>query len=150
MRKNFFQFPGRITMVKSVTDGIYVSYRKNQYEMKSYFLSGLDPFEFTRREIAGSSAIEGSATKIPSEEFSGGGIGSIVVWASNEGIFVGSPGGIVKNKTWNHYSCDDVDLGASVLREDNGFNQYMFVYEVDFDMRGALEVPSLQTAGLLL
>jgi hypothetical protein len=143
LRQNFIPFrSGRITMMQAVTDGMYVS-----ADGKTYFLAGRDPSEFVRTEVAGTAAIEGSATKIPSEEFSSGAIGSIAVWASSEGIWTGEPGGKVRNRTWAHYSPDDVKLATALVRDDNGYSQYVIAYEVEFDMSGEIDTPLITTTG---
>ena len=143
MRKNFFQFSGRITMVNAVEDGLYVSAGDT-----TYFLFGKDPFEFVNIEIAGSAAIEGSAHKITSERVGERGMGSAIMWASEEGVFLGRPTGSVSNKTWNHYTCDDVQFGSAIVRDDNGFEQYLLAYAIEFDMSGGdVNIPPLQTSG---
>lgn len=143
MRKNFLQFSDRITMVKSVTDGLYVSAGDT-----TYFLFGKDPFEFVKIEVAGSAAIEGSAVSVTSEQINKDALGPVVMWASDEGIFMGRPAGSVLNKTWSHYTCDVVKFCASIVRDDNGFEQYLAAYSIEFDMgSGDFFVPTPKTTG---
>ncbi|MGB9592347.1 MAG: hypothetical protein ACPL1K_07505, partial [Candidatus Kryptoniota bacterium] len=59
VRKNFILMSGYITMLKAVSNGIYVGAGE-----KTYFLSGLDPNDFTLRQINESAVLPRSAVKI--------------------------------------------------------------------------------------
>lgn len=142
-RRNFISETGRITMMKSVTDGMYVSTGN-----ETFFYPGLDPLEFGRIKVAGSAAIEGSALRIDSEDINPGSIGSVVAWTSEEGVFIGSPGGAVKNITWQHYGFDAAPLGAALYRAD-GFGQYLVSYPVEHAFEGEAVLPCLRVEGFM-
>ncbi len=135
-RYNHKQFQGEITMMKAVADGMYVSAGD-----KTYFLNGLSPEKMSPVKIAESGAFPGSAVKVGSEEILPGIIGDVVYWESDEGIFIGYPGGRVKNVTWDHWT-PDVYPNRTVagFRDDLGYGQYVCAYELpspnDIDISG--------------
>ncbi len=144
MRHGFKMFKGRITMLKAVSNGLYVSTPDT-----AYWMGGLDPGEATLLKIAGTGAIEGSAITVDSEDLTGGGIGSIVMWTSVDGVWSGGPGGTVKNKTWDAYSLESgINLGAATFRDDNGYGQYLFTYSLSQILAGDVSIPRIHVYGV--
>lgn len=98
MARNWVKFSSRIRMVKSVGTGLFVS-----TESMTYFLSGLDPAEFTRKEVAEYPALEFSDCPqlVEPQTFGMEGTEPLAVWASSEGIVLGLPQGGIINLTEN-------------------------------------------------
>ena len=93
MTEGFVQLDSAIRMVRSVLGGLFVS-----TNTKTYFLSGNDPASFTLKIVSSFPAAEYSDS---SEKVEGGGIGydpgSYLLWASQEGAILGTPGGSIAN-----------------------------------------------------
>jgi len=133
LRRNFKQVDGEITMMKSVTNGMYLSTGRG-----TYFAGGLDPDEWTLLKVAETPAFKGSAIKVGGEEVSEGTLGTAVYWTSEEGTYIGLNGGQVKNLTWKHYvPPDETVKTTAIYREDRGFGQYLMVYELMSGVGGA-------------
>lgn len=129
MRKNFLQFNGWITMLKSVGDGIYVGAGND-----IYFLLGGDPLlegGFLYNKVLDSGVIEGSVIKVDGEDIGQGLTGTVVLWASEDGIYMGLPGGLVKNLTDGVYGVKSGENATAIYRFDRGYGQYLCVYETD-------------------
>jgi len=148
-RKNFIQTGGYITMAKAVKDGFYLSSGKNVV-----FLEGRSPFEFVWNKVSDSPAFKGSAIKVEGEDIGKGFTGTAVIWSSREGVFIGLPGGQIKNLTDGNYVLDEdeVDEGASIYRDDLGFGQYVFLYTLKHGKGGAkaellLPAPTVHSLG---
>jgi hypothetical protein len=91
---SFVQFHTKITMVKSVDTGIFLS-----TENSTYFLSGTDPKQWALRKVTNYPAIEWT---VATDYFSAADlgfetIGMLPVWASKEGAIMGTPDGMVIN-----------------------------------------------------
>jgi hypothetical protein len=123
-RKNFILFEGRLTMMKAVADGMYVSAGKSVL-----FLKGLDGPEFTAFKVSDSPAYAGSAIKVEGEDIGPGLLGTVVMWLSDEGPFMGLPGGQVKNLNPN-YAPENMGESAAIYRDDIGFSQYLCVSQL--------------------
>ena len=123
-RKNFILFDGRLTMMKAVADGMYVSAAESVL-----FLKGLDGPEFTSFKVSDSPAYAGSAIKVEGEDIGPGLLGTVVMWLSDEGPFMGLPGGQVKNLNPN-YAPENMGESAAIYRDDTGFGQYLCVSQL--------------------
>ena len=123
-RKNFIQFEGRLTMMKAVADGMFVSAGKHVF-----FLKGLDALDFAILKVGDSPAYLGSAIKVEGEDVGPGILGTVAMWLSDEGPFMGLPGGQVKNVNGN-YCPEDMGQSAAIYRDDLGFGQYLCVSQL--------------------
>ena len=134
IRTNKRPMKGRITMLMPVTDGVFFS-----ADAATHF-AGCDDFLKSRRiKKTNSAAIEGTAAFLDGEEIGEADLGTAVLWTSREGVFIGAPGGRVKNLTWDHYVMDNATLGAAIVRDDLPFVQYLSTYELPVD-EGLVEV----------
>ena len=124
-RTGWRQRATRITMMLPVVDGVYFS-----DQGRVYFASGADFLEATLLPKTDCPAIEGTGILVDGEDLFGEDIGTVALWASKEGIFLGAPGGKVKNLTWDHYVMDDAVIGTAIYREDLPFGQYLVSYEI--------------------
>lgn len=116
---NYIEFPERITVLISVSDGIFV------VSDKTYFLKGNEPKDFTLDDIYPYGAIEGTQYKSYSnnhkiDENFGYYSGPIAVWASNKGIVFGKNGGEVIPVTEKKYALAEYNSGATGFLEHEG------------------------------
>jgi len=123
-RKNFIPFEGRLIMLKAVADGMYVSAGEH-----IYFLKGLDAPDFVQFKVGDSPAYFGSAIKVEGEDVGPGIRGTVVMWLSGEGPFMGLPGGQVKNLNPN-YAPENMGESAAIYRDDIGFGQYLCISQL--------------------
>lgn len=90
----FIQFHTNIKMMKSVSDGLFISTENN-----TYFISGRDPKQWNANKSTNYPAIEYSV----SEEYIAGPdinpelSGLYAIWTSREGVILGGPGGAITN-----------------------------------------------------
>jgi hypothetical protein len=140
MRNGFKVFRGRITMVKAVKDGLYVSAGD-----ATYFVEGSDPSEAKLTKVLGSGAYEGSAITVESWEFPKGLIADAAVWTTSEGVFIGGPGGYVVNKTDIAYTIPDgISWGAALEFDKTRMDQYIFTYPLEQSFSGSMALPRLR------
>lgn len=149
-RKNFLQFSGRITMLKGVKDGLYVGAGNDVF-----FLLGDDPLlqgGFLYDKVTDSKAIEGSAITIEGEDIGPDLLGKAVLWATEDGIYLGVPGGQAKEVTKGIYGVRDGEKGTAIYKWDRGFGQYLLIYEKIEGTGGGeinliMPLPTLQMIG---
>jgi len=118
------QIPGRITMLVPVSDGLYVS---DNYGIA--FLGGSDPSEFVYTKINESPAVHGMFTTIDGSDLGGGFDTIVATWWSDDGMYMGFPGGVVKQVTNGRYVLNKPYLGTLVCRDDVGFVQLLGTYQ---------------------
>ncbi len=120
-RKAFKQLPGFLTLMRSVRDGMFVS---DGY--KTYFMSGLDPEEFSLVKVADFPAIAGTDLKVDGSLVGAEGIaGDVILWLSPQGVCVGGNGGLFKNLTGGYYVPAGTEQGTAHLREASGSYQFI-------------------------
>ena len=105
-RKNFFSFGSRITMIKAVPDGLFVS------ADQTYFLERVGTEEVRRRVVLPHKAIEGAACSVPDS--------TDVLWFSERGFVRGGIGGNVRLLTDAQVAVDSYARGALSFDENNG------------------------------
>jgi hypothetical protein len=126
-RTEFHGFPGTITMLKSVADGMYLSYGNS-----TVFLVGTKPEEFVVKPVADYSAIPYTAFKFDASLVSSNVPlqGDAVFWQSTEGPCIGFQGGQMLNLALTKVVPQTGITGASVLRENRkGFMQAVSVIQ---------------------
>lgn len=118
---DYFQFPGRITVVEPVEDGIFV------IADKTYFLKGTNSDEFSLDDYVNSDgAIEGSSLQVTGDDFGIESERTIAFWVSTSGLVLGLPGGSIKNLTSKHVAIGkNIVKGSSLYREVNGKKQIL-------------------------
>lgn len=131
-RKNAIAFPGRITMVKAVIDGIYVSAGE-----LVYFLKGDSPFKFTMDKISDSPAIEGMSTILDGDNIGKGILGRTAYWMTEDGPFKGYPGGNVLQLQDGRFSAEDIEIGSAIISYLNGYTQFLSVGQFKVGAGGA-------------
>jgi len=118
-RKNVLAFPSRITMVKVVDDGIYVSDSNGVY-----FMAGRDPMsEFVQRKVLDVPAIEGmSATA----KIKGKVIKKTVYWMTKKGVYAGYNEGLVFPQQRGLFSVDGLESGTAIIK-DGTYQQLLMI-----------------------
>lgn len=119
-RDDPFVFNSRITMIRPLQNGIYVSAEE------TYWLEGASPDEFVMRSAYERPAIEGTDVlgdtqivgidEVP---------GSFAMWTTDAGVCLGLDNGMVKNLTLNKVSITARDRGRASIVERGGLNQYI-------------------------
>ncbi len=141
-RKNAIAFPSRITMLKAVDDGIYVSDSNNVY-----FEGGADASVFVEKKVLDVPAIEGmSACKFPKKSSKSV---QVAYWMTKHGIYAGYPGGIVSPMQGGLFNLDGLDVGTAIMK-DGAYQQLLMVgkYKLGYGgATGAYRVPALTTTG---
>lgn len=147
-RKNFKQFPGFIKMMSAVSDGVSDGMYISSGDLV-YFMAGGDPQGASLIKVTDSPAILYSAIKVEGENVGKGLLGTVALWLSEDGVFIGAPGGECRllNK---YYSAEGLETGAAIYRFDRGFGQYLCVcefLETEGMGEGSFDIPSLSMSG---
>lgn len=117
--KGYLLFSSRLTMLRAVKDGLFVS-----TEEATFFLSGVVPRELIQRKVADYSAIEGTdvlveGSKIGRDELDKGILNErVAIWTSQEGICIGGPRGFFKNLTERKLTYSSAKEGAGLCIDD--------------------------------
>lgn len=125
VRDNVAMMSGnRITMLGRVDDGLFVG-----TDTEVLFLSGTDPVEgeFQFRQVLPYGVIQNTCqrttgSKVQIAQMSG----SVIVFATYQGVVVGGNGGKVVNLSEGKVSYAHGTIGASLLREEKGEVHYIF------------------------
>ena len=122
MRKNAIPFMDHITMMRAVVNGMYVSSGKGVY-----FLSGMDPSEFTSRRVLDVGAIEGMSITVDGDSVDKfGSTGRTIYFMTEDGPYKGYPGGSVLQMQGGAFSVEDIECGTSLLIED-GYQKFLSI-----------------------
>jgi hypothetical protein len=158
LENNFIVVGGPVTMLMGVGSdhlhihGLYVSAGG-----KCIYLSNLEPdlVEAHYKLILDVPALPGSAVAIERMALGKDVIGRCCVWSTVIGIFMGLPGGKVRDLTSDHYAVMDIEEGASLIKWHNGYRQYIFMGQEAAetawgDIKGILPGPLVDlTSGIL-
>jgi hypothetical protein len=151
-RHNFVAFNSRGRMLRAVKDGLYVS-----DSARCGFLQGGagDPPKFNYTEVCNFPAIEGTA--ISSVEVLSGISMKVALWVTEDGCYMGLPGGQVNRVTGDHFLVNGAARGRVMilLRTFKGqvkVRQFLGTYELFPGYGGAemaLEIPAIEISGSL-
>jgi hypothetical protein len=112
LARSYIPFADRITMVRAVKDGLYVS-----TEREVFFSGGGHPTEFGRTHIADYPAIEGTDLIVDGSKIGRGDVSDrVAMWASTKGICTGGPGGYFRNLTERRLIYPYARYGAGLLK----------------------------------
>lgn len=132
-----------VTMIRRVDDGMYVS-----TEREVFFLQGDDPFGeggFKQEILASTGCIKGTAIKTNGDAFPAADIqGSVVVFATPKGIFVGGNGGSYKNLSFDKISYGYGERGAAAYYEKNGEHYYLVSMPQDYSEDNKYVIPTFE------
>jgi hypothetical protein len=121
-RERYIQLPGRITLLKAVDDGLYLSAAG-----ATYFLKDPCTPNMVLTPVLPYAAIEGAALTIPDKKE------IEVAWMSERGIVVGSTGGQVKNITEERIAVDTHTRGCLGVVEYNGDKRFIMISQDNRD-----------------
>lgn len=116
-------WPEPVKMQIEVDNGIWFSAGN-----RTYFLRGDGMDESSLEQKASYPAIPGTAVKAKAEHFGFQKIfGNVVLWASTQGVCLGTSDGHLINLSESRYSCPSGQSGAGLLRQQNGCVHYLAV-----------------------
>lgn len=149
-RHNFVPFNGKGRMLVAVKDGLYVS-----DSTKCGFLQGGigDPPKFNYTEVCNVPCIEGIAMSSV-EQIQGTSI-KVAFWATEDGCYMGLPGGQVTRVTGEHFHIDGAEKGRGlvllrVYSDQVRIRQFLGVYDLQPGYGGmefGLEVSAAAVSG---
>lgn len=121
LARNFIPFDGRLRMLASTGNTLYISDSKNIWA-----LTGAMPNETFLRRVADYPAIEGTEMVLDLNRFgTGTGTGMGLILASEKGICIGDDQGLLTNLTWKKIDMPAGNIGSAVVTEEN----YIVTYE---------------------
>jgi hypothetical protein len=108
--------------VRAVRDGMYISNGR-----ATYFLSGLDPQEFSMVKVDEEPAILGTDAILDGGLVGEDAIaGRVILWLSPGGICLGAAEGVFRKISKDYYRPSISFTGASIVRKnERGFYQYL-------------------------
>ena len=121
--KHVLTLKSKVNMIKRVEDGLYVG-----SEDQTHFLKGNDIIEggFDLSIIADYGVVLGTCQHSTGDYFpESKANGPIAVWTSKRGICTGGAGGHYINHSIGTVSIPEALQGASLLRDNDGFRQYI-------------------------
>jgi len=104
--KDFIQFPADITVVKAVSDGLFVC------ADQTYWFSGIDTDNFRQRVVLPYGGVFGTGIDIPNLD--------AVAWFGDTGMVIGGLNGEVFNTLENRVAVSKYGSGSMFWREDRG------------------------------
>lgn len=136
-------FESPITMINRVDDGLYVSTKE-----KLYYLSGDDPYVgegFNTELILDFPVIWRSAIVTYGDRFVAAEMqGSIIIFATTQGICVAGNGGNLKNLSYDKISYDFGNIASANLLEYNGQLYYILTMDADNEAVNTYTIPSFE------
>lgn len=130
---SFLQFPGTISLFDWVNDGIYVATSDSEGDGSegagtTWFLAGNRPDKFNPKQVFNYGSTPGTSVRVEAGFF-GLQVERIgqpaLIWTSRHGVCVGADGGTVHNLTESRYSFPAAQAGAAMVRQRNGYVQYI-------------------------
>lgn len=120
--RGYFVTPGRVTMIRPVKQGLFVS-----TESRTYFYRGVVPEEFIVETAALYPVIEGTDAEADGSNILNGelGLGVLGIWTTPQGICIGLPSGEVVNLTLNKLDYPNALRGAGLCTDE----KYIFTLE---------------------
>lgn len=112
--EDFYMYPARVTLLKSVPDGMYIS------SDQVYFVSGMGTDAVQQLQLLTGRAIEGAATRLPD--------GEEIVFVTDRGFVKGAAGGQVVNLTEDKMALDFYPRGALGYTERDGHKALLAVF----------------------
>jgi hypothetical protein len=112
-----FIFESAVVMMKGLTGGMYIGTEK-----EVLFLSGTDPFEFSRVKVMDGRVISGSCYKVTASDIGLQAQAEVIVFSvSGEGICLGDGSGNVQNLTKVEIDFSDEVVGACCVTNDKQY-----------------------------
>jgi hypothetical protein len=128
--RTFLQFEADITMLETVTDGVYVGTTE-----AVYFLKG-DTFPLERLTLMSYGAVARSAVNVPAElikpqidQNPQSPIRNAIVFLTDTGVVAGFDSGVIYNLTQAEVLLPDAQRAATMFRRQDGINQFVAVLD---------------------
>jgi hypothetical protein len=118
-RTGYRAFNSKITMLRPVDEGIYVS------DEVVWFLKGKGNEDFDREEASPARAIPYTDVSISGSYIDDGLTGDVALWTGEDGICLGDNSGKVVNLTEARYTFTARSHGAGFIRENEGIRHYI-------------------------
>lgn len=142
-RRNAIALPEIITMVKAVSDGIYVSTNKFVY-----FYGGDSPWAMKEIRVSDSPAILGMSVSVDGDNIGRGVLGKTAYWMTEDGPFKGYPGGNVIQLQDGRFGVENIEVGTAISSYLNGYWQFLSVGQFKAGFGGGsgeFTIPILET-----
>ena len=121
---------------------------------KCMYVSNLEPSleNATYKTLLDVPALRGSAVAIERMDLGKGLVGRCCIWSTSIGVFMGLPGGYVKDLTSEHYAVLDIEEGFAYVKYHMGYRQYIFVGQASpgIGLINLSAVESLDTASITI
>jgi hypothetical protein len=124
VEKNYLYFPGDITAIRAVDNGVYVSEGD-----KVWFLSGTSPDNFVFTVAYDAEILRGSDVRVDDIVLGEQTISPAIIWTTKKGICVGTDGGQVINLTEDKYDMPNFITGSAIFRKEGGLDRYLAVFK---------------------
>jgi hypothetical protein len=119
IRVGYRIFNSRITMLRAVEEGIYLS------DDKIWFIKGKGNEDFTRDDVYPSRAIPYTDVSVSGKYMDDSMVGNVAIWTSENGICLGDNSGVVVNLTEARYSLSARGNGTGFIRENQNIRHYI-------------------------
>lgn len=119
VRTGYRRFNRRITMLRAVDDGLYVS------DDRVWFMKGKSNEDFERIEVYSHRAISYTDVCINGQDISDEIKGNVAIWTGENGICIGDNNGVVTNLTESRYTFTPTNQGAGFIRSKNNVRHYI-------------------------
>ena len=120
MQRNIRQMQSRLTMVRSIGTGLYLSDTSN-----TYFAGGINPYKMPLIRVKPYPAIPYTGGVMDGILVGDGTLGRVAWWVSKEGICIGTEKGEVFNITELKYDFPECITGASLHRFSGNVSQFI-------------------------
>ena len=119
VRRGYRIFNERITMLRAVDHGLYVS------DDRVWFVKGKGNEDFEKTEVRFSRAVPHTDIRILGKHIDDDISGNIAMWTGEDGICIGDNNGVVINLTSARYTFTERGRGAGFIREKNNVRHYI-------------------------
>ncbi len=114
LARSFIPMDSEMTMIHAVRAGLFIS-----TEFETFFVGGANPTEFVLQKVATYPAIRGTDVDVDVSKVGGLGLRGVgVMWASSEGICLGTPEGEFINLTESRLTYPRSLMGAGLFLGD--------------------------------
>lgn len=145
--RTFFQFESDVTMLASVTDGIYVGTTNAVYFLSYEKGIGASIKDLKRIPLMSYGAIPGSSVQVPAElikpqlsQDPQSPIKNAVMFLTSTGVIAGFDGGSIYNLTQADVLFPAAKHAASMFRRQDGINQFVAVMDSAGDPNDAARI----------
>jgi len=147
----FARLGGRIKLLEFIADGAFVGVGD-----KVIFLvpDAQDPPNFLWRKISDSPAIFGSGMKVEGIEYAKGITGTVALWLSEDGIYMGMPEGRVAISSGSTFFTQGIERAAGTYRYDREWEMCTWAFQYKPDQESSnlkimVPAPTISLANII-